>query len=93
VLTDASVEGAGEIVAVAFRGRADTRSFGAPTCGVATGIEFHVLDYAHTLGIASARLADRTGVQYHRGVPVDEAIDDGNELLAAAYAWLRSDTP
>jgi C-terminal processing protease CtpA/Prc len=38
VLTDIGVASSGEAIAVAFRARSNTRSFGTPTCGLSTAI-------------------------------------------------------
>jgi carboxyl-terminal processing protease len=102
VLTDVSVTAAGEVLAIAFRGRPNTRSFGAATCGLTTALEFHQItphstgnpnDPAYVFALASARLMDRTGVAYGGQVPVDESISDPDSVLAAAYAWLRAGPP
>ena len=43
VLTDGGVASSGEATVIAFRGRPDSRSFGAPTCGVSTAIENYAM--------------------------------------------------
>ncbi|HEY8973006.1 MAG TPA: S41 family peptidase, partial [Burkholderiaceae bacterium] len=54
---------AGEDVAVAFRGRPNTRFFGAPTAGFPQqGVQPHRLADGSTLGVLEVRAADRTGV-------------------------------
>ncbi|MFL6625232.1 MAG: S41 family peptidase [Vitreoscilla sp.] len=61
---------AGEDVAVAFRGRPNTRSFGKPTAGFPLqGVQVHRLSDGSTLGVLETRAADRTGV-VHR-VPLE----------------------
>src|SRR6266850_8052486 len=39
VLTDIGVASSGEAIAIAFRGRPNTRSFGTPTCGLSTAVD------------------------------------------------------
>ena len=54
---------AGEDVAVAFRGRPNTRSFGKPTAGFPQqGVQAHRLSDGSTLGVLESRAGDRTGV-------------------------------
>jgi carboxyl-terminal processing protease len=90
VLTDNRTVGAGDALAIAFRGRPDARSFGQDTCGLSTGLSNFTMSDGAVLSLAVAVMADRTGTQYGDflrpdvvglGVfqPVDDAID-----------WLRS---
>ncbi|MFC5948234.1 S41 family peptidase [Pseudonocardia lutea] len=76
VLTDANTADAGEAVAVAFRGRPDTRSYGAPTLGFSTGVESAPLPGGLVLTVATSRFADRTGRVYGGPVAPDVPSDD-----------------
>jgi|GEM_PF-1020620 len=61
---------AGEDLAVAFRGRPNTRSFGKPTAGFPLqGVQAHRLAGGSTLGVLEIRATDRTGI-VHR-VPLE----------------------
>jgi carboxyl-terminal processing protease len=73
VLIGPDTRNAGEDVAVAFRGRARTRFFGAPTAGFPNlDVQAHRLSDGSTLGVLETRAADRTGV-VHR-VPVEPDV-------------------
>jgi carboxyl-terminal processing protease len=76
VVTDGNTAGSGEAVAVAFRGRPDARSYGAPTLGFSTGIETAPLPGGLVLNVATSRFADRTGRVYGGPVVPDVPSDD-----------------
>ncbi|MFR9804725.1 S41 family peptidase [Pseudonocardia sp. RS010] len=76
VLTDGNTANAGEAVAVAFRGRPDARSYGAPTLGFSTGVESAPLPGGLVLTVATSRFADRTGQVYGGPVTPDVPSDD-----------------
>ncbi|MFJ9846033.1 S41 family peptidase [Kitasatospora sp. NPDC101155] len=98
VLTSHRTGSSGEAVAVAFRGRPDTRSFGEPTYGVPTGnVVLHLSDGA-TLVLTTADDVDRTSRTYDGPIPPDEEVQneptaavggDQDRVLAAARAWLH----
>ena len=89
VLTGGLVNSAGEAIAVFFRGRPDTRSFGTATCG-----HHHLLDSipvgGGTLSIVVAQHADRTGRRYAGPVVPDEVIVSEDDLFNRATAWVQS---
>ena len=67
VLIGPGTRNAGEDLAVAFRGRAHTRFFGAPTAGFPTGgVREHRLASGILLGVLEVRDADRTGVVHRQ---------------------------
>lgn len=94
VLTDERTASAGEAVAVAFRGRPNTRSFGQPTAGVPTGNATYHLPDGAALAIMEALDADRTGTSYNGPIPPDQpttsnlAIGGPDPTLTAATNWL-----
>lgn len=98
VLTGHRTGSSGEAVAVAFRGRADTRFFGEPTYGVPTGnMVYHLSDGA-TLVLTTADDVDRAGRTYNAPIRPDEEVvndpaaavgGDRDRVLAAARAWLH----
>jgi C-terminal processing protease CtpA/Prc len=98
VLTSRLTANGGELAAVAFRGRPDTRSFGEPTWGAATHNTAFPLPDGARLDLATARAADRTGKVYEGRIAPDEAVAiDWARLTApddpgivAAGTWLRS---
>lgn len=98
VLIDRGTTSSGEAIAVAFRGRANTRFFGERTYGLSTANAGHSLDDGAAIWITGAMDRDRAGVDYPHGVDPDEiaAIGDsippesGDPALRAAERWLRS---
>jgi carboxyl-terminal processing protease len=90
VLTDVRVASSGEATTIAFRGRANTRSFGTATCGVSTGISPGQIRPGFTLGLATVRMADRDSVTYGGKLHPDEEITDPDAALARAIEWIRS---
>ncbi len=96
VLTDSLTASAGEGVAVAFRGRDSTRSFGEPTWGVSTAnAAFDLVDGAR-LVLTVATMGDRRGNVYGGKVIPDELVLGGRKtgepgtdvVLEAALQWL-----
>jgi carboxyl-terminal processing protease len=88
VLTDGWVASSGEAVAVAFRGRADTRSFGTPTCGLSTGNATYFLSDTSRLVITVSTMADRTQRAYGDAIAPDEAITNPDDAVSRAILWL-----
>lgn len=88
VVTGAATASSGEAVAVAFRGRARTRSFGVDTLGVSTGNRGFVLADGALLFVTASRFADRDGVVYG-GVVEPDVVTPEPEAVAAAARWLR----
>ncbi|MFI5759713.1 S41 family peptidase [Streptomyces sp. NPDC051563] len=101
VLTSSRTASAAEAVAIAFRVRPDTRSFGQSTRGVPTGNDSHSLPDGALILLTQAREADRTGRIHNGPLPPDEQVpDDTRDLgssqdrtLEAAARWLRDRTP
>jgi hypothetical protein len=89
VLTDIGVTSSGEAIAIAFRGRPNTRSSGTPTCGLSTATEAFKLTSGGQIVVVTALMADRT--MKHYGVPVvpDEVITDPSNVVPRALAWLH----
>ncbi|MFD5463058.1 S41 family peptidase [Kitasatospora sp. NPDC127059] len=88
----------GEAVAVAFRGRADTRFFGEPTYGVPTGNGVYHLSDGAALVLTTADDVDRAGRTYNGPIRPDEEVDndptaavggDRDRVLVSARAWLH----
>ncbi|MFB7600462.1 S41 family peptidase [Streptomyces sp. NPDC056160] len=96
VLTGNQTSSAGEAVAVAFRGRPDTRSFGEPTRGLPTGNVTNRLSDGAVLILTEAKDADRTGRAYDAPIaPDEEVVKDPrpvarhrDAVLDAARSWL-----
>ncbi|MEV8475676.1 S41 family peptidase [Streptomyces sp. NPDC051173] len=99
VLTGPDTASAAEAVAIAFRGRSASRSFGQPTAGVPTGNVTHALADGALIALTEAREADRAGrVQYGAVVP-DEGVPGQasgavqDRTLDASVSWLAAQLP
>jgi carboxyl-terminal processing protease len=90
VLTDGFTASSGEAIAIAFRGRADSRSFGTPTCGLSTSNRSFTLSDGAVLALTTAVMADRTGKAYGGPVVPDEVIDDPANVAERALQWLET---
>ncbi|MNQ81211.1 Peptidase family S41 [compost metagenome] len=95
VLTDDSTASSGEGVVVAFRGRANTRTFGQPTVGVSTANDGFELSDGVNLVVTVGVMTDRNGVAYPQGLAPDQPVAftpaaGGHEdsQIEAAKAWL-----
>jgi carboxyl-terminal processing protease len=101
VLIDHRTGSSGEAIAIAFRGRPNTRVFGEHTAGVSTVNETFALPDGASLWLTIGVQADRTGKQYPDGLEPDEEIrlantilpDDQDAMLHAALKWLSRAQP
>jgi carboxyl-terminal processing protease len=90
VLTDGGVASSGEATVIAFRGRPNTRSFGAPTCGLSTAIENYAMTDGAWLNLAISVMADRARTKYGFSVVPDEFVLDSSQAVERAIAWLQT---
>ena len=96
VLIDGGTGSSGEAVALAFRGRPQTRFFGGHTQGASTVNDVLELSDGATMWLTIGVDADRTGKQYMDGFGPDEAIrgtdtavpDGQDPVLQAGLRWL-----
>lgn len=97
VLTDRNTASAAEAIAIAFRGRANTRSFGLATNGVPTANTVYGMPDGATVVLTTAWEADRDGVRYEGTIVPHELISgvitqtpnpQSDDTLARALAWL-----
>lgn len=95
VLTSRYTVSSGEIVAVAFKGRPDTRFFGEHTAGFTTETNWVGLPAGVTMSIAISYFADRQGRVYREYIPVDEEIEfvpdtpiQEDDCIRKALEWL-----
>lgn len=98
VLTDIGVASSGEAIAIGFRGRPNTRSFGTPTCGLSTAVQQfplkrngEVRPFAESARIAvvTSVMADRMKKEYGGAVIPDETVTEPTEVVSRAIEWLR----
>lgn len=90
VLTDTLTASSGEAVAVAFRGRPYTRSFGASTGGVSTSRSRFPLSDGSVLLLSTAVFADRRQVRYGHSIAPDERLPPA-ETVPRAIRWIRAE--
>ena len=96
LLIDNGVYSSGEGVAVAFKGRANTRFFGERTGGLASANNGYMLSDGTNFVITIAMMMDRQGNTHPHGVEPDQAVAAGEDhpadaddaVVEAAKAWL-----
>ena len=96
VLHDRGTASSGEAMAVAFRGRAETRSFGERTYGASTSTRGVRLSDGANMVVATDVFVDREGTRYPRGLEPDVPVpgpDDrprpgSDPVVEAALEWL-----
>lgn len=90
VLQGPRTASSGEVVLIAFKGRANTRSFGTPTAGYSSGNQTIRLYDGTEMLLTMAVLVDRDGNSFDGGpVPADEHTSEDN-AEQTAKAWLRT---
>jgi len=87
VLIGPRTTSAGETTALAFIGRANEKSFGAPTAGLTTGNGLVGLSDGAALAVTNSRELDRTGKLVEGPLQPDQPTAP-EQTEAAALAWL-----
>lgn len=90
LLTDIGVASSGEAIAIAFRGRPHTRSFGTATCGLSTAVAQFPLKQGGRIAVVTSVMADRTKTPYGKAVTPDEVVNDPAGVVPRALSWLRT---
>jgi hypothetical protein len=94
VLLGPQTGSAGERVALAFRQRPRTRSFGRPTAGVATARRMILLPDGAALAIATSTMDTTLAPENLRPIPPDVLVTDlasqGDPVLRAAADWVAA---
>lgn len=95
VLTSNQTGSSGEIVAISFRGNANTQSFGKPTWGLTTGNSSFDLPDGSQLFLAATIMADRNGQKYTSSVQPDFDVENltttsQDETIDTAIQWIFS---
>ncbi|HSC26461.1 MAG TPA: S41 family peptidase, partial [Vicinamibacterales bacterium] len=98
VLTDRGTASSGEALAIAFRGRSDTRSFGEATYGVPTANQGFRLSDGANIVLTVAIEVDRTGQEFDREIVPDEPIaaegqpdrPEQDPVSTRAISWLAA---
>jgi len=94
VLTGRRTISAGEIVALAFKGRQQTWLIGQPTAGLTTANATYSLSDRSMLVLTVCQEADRTGRICEGSIQPDQLVSanivSGDPARTAALAWLQS---
>ena len=93
VLIGPATVSSGEAVAIAFRGRPDTRSFGASTGGVTNSPQTYRLADGATVRVSVEWDVDRRGTVYKHPIKPDAAVSGhlpNKAVVQAAGKWLLS---
>src|SRR5688572_12745032 len=89
VLLDNGIASSGEVMAISFIGRANTRSFGSPTCGLSTSNSSFTLFGDYELFLTTAYLADRNKNKY--GIPiVPDQSSSSESVVQDAIDWIQN---
>jgi hypothetical protein len=88
VLIGPGTVSSGEFTAIAFRGRPNTKFFGAPTAGFVSANGTYALPDGAQLFVAQSWSSDRLHRSYRGAVVPDETTDGGQPTLDAGLAWL-----
>ena len=87
VLAGPNTASAGEAVLIAFRGRPQTRSFGATTSGLPNSPSFYHLSDGAAIMFSTSLDVDRRGTVYKEAVPPDVPT---RSPVPAAQRWLAT---
>lgn len=93
VLIGPQTASAGEAVAIALKGRPQTRFFGRATHGQTTGNTTFTLPDGGMLALATEHECDRTGQCYEGPVQPDDVQADPDAALRAAEEWMQKSFP
>lgn len=100
LLVSPATQAAGELMLVAFQGRADVRSFGEPTRGLPVLITHTDLSDGSSIFVSGANSFDRTGIVYGSSIAPDVFVETDwskfgtqqDPVILAAMEWLQSQT-
>ncbi|WP_272947792.1 S41 family peptidase [Xanthomonas campestris] len=90
VLIGPNTASAGEMVAITFRGRPATRSFGQPSAGQTTSNRTVDLPGGGVLAVASSTTQDRNAQRLDGALQPDVVLDPQADAIDAAAQWLRT---
>ena len=88
VLLNYAVASSGEVIAISFIGRENTKSFGSATCGLSTANSTFRLSDNSNLNLTTAYLADRNKNKY--GIPIiPDVLSKKETIINDVLAWIR----
>jgi len=89
VLLNNGIASSGEVMAISFIGRENTKSFGKSTCGLSTANSGFTLSDNSKLNLTVAFLADRNKNLF--GIPINPDLEVGNEdIIQNAIEWIEN---
>jgi C-terminal processing protease CtpA/Prc len=88
VLLDNGVASSGEVIAICFIGRENTKSFGSPTCGLSTANQSFPLSDGSSLNLTVAHLADRNKNTFGNAILPDQASTNAT-IIQDAITWIE----
>lgn len=88
VLVGPKTASSGEMIAIAFIGRKDTRTFGNPTAGFTSANKVYPLSDGAFLVLTESSVSDRLGREYAGPIIPDEQVAD-DKAKSAAMKWLK----
>jgi carboxyl-terminal processing protease len=88
VLLDNGVASSGEVIAICFIGRANTKSFGSNTCGLSTANQSFPLSDGSSLNLTVAHLADRNKNTFGNAILPDLASTN-ETIIHDAISWIE----
>ena len=89
ILVDYATTNAAEAVAIAFSGKSETKSFGALTCGRASGIQTFQMSDGAVLYLTTSFLIDRNQVNKKGPLTPDEVVSDPTLTFSKAVDWIN----
>jgi hypothetical protein len=87
VLTNNETASSGEAIAVAFKNRINTKSFGGSTFGVSTGCVSHQLSDGSIINLAESVFADGSRKRYGYSIAPDMETDE-KDALKKGIEWI-----
>jgi C-terminal processing protease CtpA/Prc len=94
ILTSGKTASSGEAVAIAFRGRPRTRSFGSPTHGISTGNVGYELNDGTVIQLTTSSFIDRTQRGSGLSIEPDERVWtllSSEKAIGVASHWLNQE--
>ncbi len=89
ILTDANTRNSGEAIAVAFKGRPKTKSFGTKTYGASSLNETYILSDGATISITTSYFADRNKTAYKQAITPDQETSP-DQVVPKAVQWIKN---
>jgi hypothetical protein len=89
VLIGEHTASSGEMTAISFIGKPNTKLFGQHSAGYTTGNEMYKLPGSSVLNLADSFIADRNSKRYVEGITPDELVVGETETVLIAGKWIE----